>query len=583
MSSRSPNHRALLIGFLIVCTSSPTTAQNRRGFAADLFSQLDTNHDKFLSAKELGQPVLHDKIDKDGDGKVTLTEAQAHFKGKDLPRWLSNLYVKPLDTLTKTEGTRVYWNQFRGPNGQGVMDAPQVPIHFGPDSNILWKTAVGEGQSSPVIWGNRIFFTTGSSENQGELTTVCLDREQGKVLWQTSVHARTKRRYYPSNGPASPTPATDEQHVYVYFGTYGLLCYDHNGTKVWERKIDHPENQYGVSVSPILYEDKVILVLDDNDRDSRILAMHRDTGATVWEQPRHFYQAGWATPMIWRNSGGDELVVLGSRRLTSYDPSNGKELWWAGGFSKEPIGVPVTGEDLLFASDAAAGGRGEIKWDAEASWKVTLEDFDKNKDSKIQRKEMANGFRIPLRSDLAKHEPGSAYPVSRRKVDGWLRQLDKDGDGISKKDWLEFMAGFSMESQPTLMAIHPGAHGNARPFSVAWEIHSGIPEVPSPLYHQGRIYLLRKGGRLACIRASDGKGLFRGLIGVRGQYIASPIVAGDKLITASERGTVAVIQIGDKLEVLARNEFGEKILATPAIAENKIYLRTAGHMYAIGG
>ena len=174
-------------------------------------------------------------------------------------------------------------------------------------------------------------------------------------------------------------------------------------------------------------------------------------------------------------------------------------------------------------------------------------------------------------------------PIGPRKVDGWFKYLDKDRDGVlSKADWLEVMSGFAMESQPTLLAIRPGASGNARPSTVAWKLHSGIPEVPSPLYCRGRIYLLRKGGRLTCLKASNGKQLFRELIGARGQYIASPIAAGDKLITASERGIVTVIQVGDKLEVLARNKFREKVLATPAIAENKIYLRTVRHLYAIG-
>jgi len=333
-------------------------------------------------------------------------------------------------TSSSKDSEEVYWNQFRGPNGQGVMNAVHVPIHFGPDSNVLWKTAIDEGQSSPVIWGDRVFLTTCSGKNKSELTTVCLDRNQGKVLWRRSVSARKKVRYHSMNGPASPTPAADDKHVYVYFGTYGLLCYDHDGTKVWEHKIEPPASQYGTSVSPILYDDKVILVLDGNDRKSRLLAVNRDTGITVWEQPRPLFQAGWSTPMIWRHALGDELVVLGSRRLTSYAPATGKEIWWAGGFSTETIGVPVTGEGLLFVSDAAAGGRGETEWDAELTWKITLEDFDRNKDNKIQREEMADGFRIPLRPDLAKHESGSAYPVAPRQVDGWLTHLDKDNDGV---------------------------------------------------------------------------------------------------------------------------------------------------------
>ena len=465
-----------------------------------------------------------------------------------------------------------HWNQFRGPNGSGVIKTADIPVHFGPDTNILWKKQIGGGQSSPVIWGNRIFVTTFSPENRDQLTVVCLDRQQGDILWRKSISSRKNAQYFPLlNGPASPTPIVDDKHVYAYFGIYGMLCYTHDGTKVWERQIDPPASQYGMSVSPILYRDKVILVLDDNRGNSRLLAMNRDTGDIAWEQPRPLFRAGWSTPMIWEHKFCDELIVLGYKKLTSYNPVTGEEIWWAGGFSVETIGVPMVGEGLLFVSDAAAGGRGETEWDAELSWKTTLEDFDKNRDNKIQREEMAKGFRIPLRSELEKHELGSAYPIGPRQVSGWFKHLDKDKDGVlSKTDWLELMSEFAMESQPTLIAIKPGAEGNTRPLNVAWEIHSGIPEIPSPLYCQGKIYLLRKGGILTCIRASDGNQLFRERIGARGQYIASPIAAGGKLITASQQGTVTVIQIGDTLEVLARNDFGEEIIA--AIAENAIYL-----------
>ena len=301
----------------------------------------------------------------------------------------------------------VYWNQFRGPNGQGVMNADNVPVHFGPDSNVLWKTAIDEGQSSPVIWGDRIFLTTYSPKNQDELTTVCLDRKQGRILWRKSVSAGKKVRYHSMNGPASPTPAVDHKHVYVYFGTYGLLCYDHDGTKVWEHRLEPPANQYGTSVSPILYKDKVILVLDDNDRKSRLLAVNRDTGTTVWEQPRALFQAGWSTPMIWRHALGDELVVLGSRRLTSYDAATGEEIWWAGGFSTETIGVPVTGEGLLFVSDAATGGRGETEWDAELTWKITLEDFEETKTTRY------NARRWPM---VSGSPCGPTWPSTNRAL-----------------------------------------------------------------------------------------------------------------------------------------------------------------------
>jgi len=138
------------------------------------------------------------------------------------------------------EQVKVNWNQFRGPNGQGVAKSDRIAVNFSPESNVLWKTVVDAGHSSPVIWNNRIFLTASEPANKQELITLAIDREDGKILWRQVVQAETKVRFHPLNNPASSTPVANEKHVYVYFGTYGLLCYDHAGNEVWQRKIDTP-------------------------------------------------------------------------------------------------------------------------------------------------------------------------------------------------------------------------------------------------------------------------------------------------------------------------------------------------------
>ncbi|MHB8524448.1 MAG: outer membrane protein assembly factor BamB family protein, partial [Limisphaerales bacterium] len=221
------------------------------------------------------------------------------------------------------------WNQFRGPNGQGVAPAGRIPVRFGPEENVLWKTVVPSGHSSPVIWNDHIFLTASEPTNTKELMTLAIGRGAGRILWRQVIHAETQASLHPLNHPASSTPAADANHVYVYFGTYGLLCYDHAGKQVWQRRIATPESKYGMATSPILYKDTVILVLDGDNGSSRLLAVHRDTGETVWEQPRSLFKANWSTPMIFRHGAVDELVVLGSKRLTAYQPSTGEEIWWA--------------------------------------------------------------------------------------------------------------------------------------------------------------------------------------------------------------------------------------------------------------
>jgi outer membrane protein assembly factor BamB len=476
---------------------------------------------------------------------------------------------------------KVNWNQFRGPNGQGVAEVDRIPVNFGPESNVLWKTVIGAGHSSPVIWNNLIFLTAYESTNKKELITLAINREDGKILWRHVVQAETKVRFHPLNNPASTSPAVDERHVYFYFGTYGLLCYDHAGKEVWQRKIEAPKNKYGMATSPILYKEKVIMVLDSDGGSSRLLAVNRDTGRTVWEQPRSLFRAGWSTPVIWRHGDAEELVVLGSKRLTSYNPSTGEEIWWAGGFPPETVGVPITSDGLVFASAAALGGRGDDKLDAVGTWKITIKEFDQNHDNQIQRDEMTKGFAFIQRPELPKDNPGYGLPV--RNMETLLKIFDHDKNRIiSESEWMQTMSGFAAFSRPNLIAIRPGATKDARESHLAWEIQRGIPETSSLLYCQGKVYLLRDGGLLTCLEASTGKEIFRQRIRAPGQYIASPIVAGDKIVVASVPGTVTVIQVDDKLKILARNKFGEKIFATPAVADNKIYLRTTGHLYALG-
>ncbi|MHC4175243.1 MAG: outer membrane protein assembly factor BamB family protein, partial [Planctomycetota bacterium] len=326
------------------------------------------------------------------------------------------------NVITNGQQGKINWNQFRGPNGQGVAQADHIPVHFSPEANVLWKTVIPAGHSSPVIWNNRIFLTASEPANKKELITLAIDRQDGKILWRQVVQAETKVRFHPLNNPASSTPAADDKHVYVYFGTYGLLCYDHAGKEVWQRKIETPKSKYGMATSPILHKEKVIMVLDGDGGSSRLLAVHRDTGETVWEQQRSLFKAGWSTPTIFSHGDTEELVVLGSKRLTSYNLSTGEEIWWAGGFSPETVTVPATGGGFVFAGAAALGGRGDDKLDAAGTWKITVDEFDKNHDNQIQRDEMTKGFAFIQRPELPKDNPGYGLPVNN--MDTLMRIFD---------------------------------------------------------------------------------------------------------------------------------------------------------------
>ena len=167
---------------------------------------------------------------------------------------------------------KVWWPQFRGPNSSGLGEG-RPPVNFGPDQNVLWRTAVGSGLSSPIIWEGRIFLTEFDRANKQ------LDRRTGKILWRRTVAAGEIEKVHEIGNPASPTPATDGERVYVYFGSYGLVCYDLDGNQKWERRLPLPENYYGAAASPIVAGE--LLVLNHQGKDSYLLGVNRRDGRTV--------------------------------------------------------------------------------------------------------------------------------------------------------------------------------------------------------------------------------------------------------------------------------------------------------------
>ena len=246
-------------------------------------------------------------------------------------------------------GGDAWWPQFRGPNASGVGGG-KPPVHFGPGQNVLWKTTVGSGLSSPIVWAERVFLTEFDQTSQ-KLATLCIDRRTGKILWRRAVAANEIEKVHELSSPAGPTPATDGERIYVYFGSYGLVCYDPDGNQKWERRFPLPENPYGAAASPIVAGD--LLVLNHQGKDSHLLGVNRRDGRTIWRTDRSLFQYGWSTPVHWRHDGIDEIVVLGgdfkpNQRLMSYDLATGTERWWVGGLPPCGKSTPVIGGGLLF-------------------------------------------------------------------------------------------------------------------------------------------------------------------------------------------------------------------------------------------
>lgn len=143
------------------------------------------------------------------------------------------------------------WNQFRGPNGSGVAADQKPPVTFDLKTNVRWSTKLPSGISCPAIWKDKVFLT---GIDNGKFETICIARDKDNILWRTAAPKTKLENHHRDNSAAASTPFVDEQHVYIYFGSYGLLCYDHQGKQVWQHPVPTPKNMHGTATSPIVHK-----------------------------------------------------------------------------------------------------------------------------------------------------------------------------------------------------------------------------------------------------------------------------------------------------------------------------------------
>ena len=496
-----------------------------------------------------------------------------------LTTWLALFYAITLTSNSTAQASD--WNQFRGPNGSGVAIDPAPPTLIDAQ-NPVWNTPIPQGHSSPIIAGDLIV-VTGQSGKQIE--TIALHAQSGTILWRKDANVSQHDKVHEANTLASSTPASDGKRIYVYFGSFGLICYDLEGQLVWKTPLPTPKTLYGISTSPILFENKVFLVLDD-DRNlpdsqlsrSKIMAFNKSNGEMLWETPRPYNRSSWSTPMVWNHDQGNDLVVMGNGRIYGYNPQSGQEKWFFNGFTRETISVPIAGDGKLFASASMRGGGGDLKLDPEPFWKAALH-FDSNGDQQVSKDEISTHFTIPLRPELPVEHPGFGIPLPNKPQARKQRQIqffdwrDKNKDGLWTKE--EFVADMKVGSgRPLLAAILPGGNGDITQTHRAWELRRGIPEIPSPVYHEKRIYLVRAGGLLSCVETESGKLIYRERLHASGQYAASPIIANNHLYCVSQQGMISVVKLGDTFEVTSQSDLEATINATPAIDKQSLYIRT---------
>jgi outer membrane protein assembly factor BamB len=395
-------------------------------------------------------------------------------------------------------GAQQHWPGFRGPTGQGIVFDTDIPFHWDDSKNVLWRIELpGRGNSSPVVWQDRIFVTAEGESRPDDAPLLAKDKApprllmcystNGHLLWQHAAPTPAEHEVlYWKNTLASSTPVTDGERVIVFFGNAGLLSCDLAGNRQWHADLGTFPTTHGPASAPVLYKNLVILIQDQNKGRSLCAAFDKTTGSKVWERQRP-NAMGWSNPVLLKIGDRDNLIFNGSNAVVAYDPATGEELWKHAGTSNESIPMLAMGGGLLFSTS----GR--------------------------------NGPIFALR--------------------------------------------------PNSQALVPDA-------PPVWRIESGGPHVPSPAWHEGRLYLVSDTGIAMCLNAATGETLWQKRL--RGRFSASPLLVGDKLLLVSEEGVTYVLKSSSRFELLAENRLSETTYATPAVLGGRIYFRSSTGLVCIG-
>jgi outer membrane protein assembly factor BamB len=439
-----------------------------------------------------------------------------------------------------------------------VADGQKPPVDFGPTKNLKWKTPAPSGMSSPIIAGELLVI---SAFDGGKLYTVAYNRADGKEVWRKDAAAKTIEPYFKAGGsPAASTPATDGERIYSYFGSCGVICYDLTGKELWRYDLSAAliAGGFGTGTSPIVVDGAVILVRDEMN-DSRIIAIDAATGSEKWKKKRRSISS-YSTPVVWETVAGKQVAAAGHAMMNGYDLKSGDEKWSVTGLPSGSVTSPVIGDGNLYFAGYSPGGADDKDFQM-PSFDDILKGGDTDKDGAISKAEadktMLKDFFDP-------------------------QDINKDGK-ITKDEW-DTMIKFMREGKNTAFGLKPGGSGDITKTHVVWTRTKGLPYIASAIAYRGQLVMVKDGGLVTAYDLKSGKEVYtqeREL--ASGQYYASPVAAnGHIYFVTMDDGTVTVLEAGgDKPKVVAKNpKLGEKVFATPAIADDTLYIRGEKHLYA---
>ncbi len=420
--------------------------------------------------------------------------------------------------LVSAQDESTNWHQFRGPLATGVAPAGDPPTEWSETKNVRWKVEIpGEGSSTPIVWGNRIFLLTAIKTDRKtdavpepeqqpkrqfgivfpnhyhQFVVLCLDRANGQTLWQkVATEVVPHEGHHPDNDFASSTPITDGQHLWVNFGSRGVYCFDIEGNLVWQKDFGQLQTRlsFGEGSSPAL-AGGVLITMWDNDGPSFVVAQDAASGDVLWKKDRD-EKSAWATPLIARRGGSAQVITSATNRVRSYDLKTGELLWECGGQVSNVTPAPVALENLVVCM---SGHRGSA------------------------------AFALPL---------------------------DQSGD-LTETDKIAWKLDRGTPYIPSPLLYENRLYFTQSNTGILTSVDAAI----------GKTVIETQ--RLA---------------GIRSIY-ASPVAAAGRIYFTSRNGTTVVLRHGDELDVLATNQLDDPIDASAAIVGREIFLRGKKYLYCL--
>jgi outer membrane protein assembly factor BamB len=393
------------------------------------------------------------------------------------------------------------WTRFRGPNGTGVSSSRGLPVSW-TEKEFVWRVPIaGASHSQPVIWGERLFLLTALDAGK-ERALLCLRKTDGQELWRKTYALPMPRLGNRNTGYANTSPVVDADRVVACFVSHDhfwVRAFDHAGHELWSRDLGRFSAQHGHGASPIIHDGRVI-VTNDQDGTSSVVALDLKTGAVVWTSPRATrgdtnVAAAYGTPVVHRRADGADELLLSSHAhgLSGLDARTGALNWESPVFDKRMVASPVVAGDLAIGTCGSGAGTGNY-----------------------------------------------------------------------------------------LSAIRLGGQGNVAATHVAWTLKRATPYVPTPLFHEGRIYLISDAGFASAVDAATGKVLWSERL-PRAEFFGSPVIVDGKIYCASTKGELIVLATGDTFRELGRSPLGEGTHSSPCVDAGRLYVKTFTHLVCLGG